>query len=121
VPRPADQLSKDHFSEDLRALLAIFELMQSKLLSPPTLAYLSEVRDMLQEEITKAQIEPAPFPRLKFRLKGKLAELRQDQQDLEHLRWLISPEHWPRIYSVLQQVREEMKRAEQEVLLQKRA
>jgi hypothetical protein len=40
---------------------------------------------------------------------------------LEHLRWLISPEHWPRIYSVLQQVREEMKRAEQEVLLQKRA
>ena len=43
VPRPRDERS-----ENARALLAICELMQCKLLSPPTIAYLAEVRDMLQ-------------------------------------------------------------------------
>ena len=43
MPRPRDERS-----ENARALLAICELMQCRLLSPPTIAYLSEVRDMLQ-------------------------------------------------------------------------
>jgi hypothetical protein len=46
VPRPDGQRS-----ENARALLAICELMQCKLLSPATIAYLGEVRDMLQRLI----------------------------------------------------------------------
>ena len=46
MSRPGDQRS-----DDARALLAICELMQCKLLSPATIAYLSEVRDMLQHII----------------------------------------------------------------------
>ncbi len=48
MPRPRDERS-----ENARALLAICELMQCKLLSPPTIAYLAEVRDMLQALIAK--------------------------------------------------------------------
>lgn len=43
MPHPRDERS-----ENARALQAICELMQCKLLSPPTIAYLAEVRDMLQ-------------------------------------------------------------------------
>ena len=45
------QYPRDERSENARALLAICELMQCKLLSPPTIAYLAEVRDMLQAMI----------------------------------------------------------------------
>jgi hypothetical protein len=43
---------RDERNENARALLAICELMQCKLLSAPTIAYLAEVRDMLQELIS---------------------------------------------------------------------
>ena len=44
---------------DARALLAITELMQCQLLSPPTIEYLKEVRDMLQAELMRTEPEEA--------------------------------------------------------------
>lgn len=44
----------------------------------------------------------------------KLESLRREEQELERLRWLLSPEYWPRIYAVLARVREELKQAEQQ-------
>ena len=44
---------------DARALLAITELMQCQLLTPPTVEYLKEVRDMLQAELMKTEPEEA--------------------------------------------------------------
>ena len=52
MPRP-----RDPRNEDARALLAVCELMQCKLLSPPTIAYLAEVRDMLQKLIEDESAE----------------------------------------------------------------
>lgn len=43
----------------------------------------------------------------------RLEALRREEEELEHLRWLLSPDYWPRIYSVLARVREEIKEAEQ--------
>jgi len=45
---------RDERIEDARALLAICELMQCKLLSPTTIAYLSNVREMLEKRIEEA-------------------------------------------------------------------
>ncbi len=47
------------------------------------------------------------------KVQDKLQALRREEQELERLRWLLSPEYWPRIYSVLARVRNEMKQAEQ--------
>ena len=49
--------SRDSRKEDARALLAVSELMQCKLLSPATIEYLAEVRDMLQEMIKEQSAE----------------------------------------------------------------
>jgi len=48
---------RDPRSDDARALLAVCELMQCKYLSPPTMAYLAEVRDMLQKLIEAGSAE----------------------------------------------------------------
>ena len=47
------------------------------------------------------------------KIEDKLDALHREELELERLRWLISSEHWPRIYSVLARVREEIKEAEQ--------
>jgi len=52
VPRHLDPRT-----DDARALLAICELMQCKYPSPPTMAYLAEVRDMLQKSIEAESAE----------------------------------------------------------------
>ncbi len=44
----------------------------------------------------------------------KLEALRREEEELERLRWLLSPEHWPRIYTVLARVRQEMRQAEKD-------
>ncbi len=43
-----------------------------------------------------------------------LSSLQQQEQELERLRLLVSPEHWPRIYAMLRRVREEIRREESE-------
>lgn len=43
--------SRDSRKEDARALLAICELMQCKLLSAATIEYLADVRDMLEKRL----------------------------------------------------------------------
>ncbi len=45
----------------------------------------------------------------------KLEALRREDEDLERLRWLLSPEHWPRVYAVLARVREEIRQVEQQI------
>ncbi len=47
-------------------------------------------------------------------IEGKLEALHREEQELERLRWLLSPEYWPRIYTVLARVREEMRQAEKD-------
>jgi len=46
------------------------------------------------------------------KIEDKLEALRREEFELERLRWLLSAEHWPRIYSVLARVRAEIKEAE---------
>ncbi len=46
------------------------------------------------------------------KIESKLELLRREEQELERLRSLLSPEHWPRIYSLLARVRQEIKEAE---------
>lgn len=43
-----------------------------------------------------------------------LDALREQEQELEHLRALLKPEHWPRIYSMLDRIRQEIRAAEAE-------
>jgi hypothetical protein len=50
MPRP-----RDTRSEDARALLAISELMQCKILSPATIDHLTQVREMLEARIHEAE------------------------------------------------------------------
>lgn len=47
------------------------------------------------------------------KIEDRLEALLREEQELERLRWLLSAEYWPRIYSMLARVREEMKQAEQ--------
>ena len=49
------------------------------------------------------------------KVEDKLEVLRREEQELEHLRWLLAPEHWPRIYSMLARVREEIREAEKQI------
>ena len=42
----------------------------------------------------------------------EMAALKEQEQELEHLRALLRPEHWPRIYELLRRVREEIRRLE---------
>jgi hypothetical protein len=42
----------------------------------------------------------------------QMTALREQEQELEHLRALLRPEHWPRIYELLRRVREEIRRLE---------
>lgn len=42
----------------------------------------------------------------------QMAALKEQEQELEHLRALSRPEHWPRIYELLRRVREEIRRLE---------
>ncbi len=51
----------------------------------------------------------------------KLEALRREEEELERLRWLISPEHWPRVYAVLARVREEIRQVEQQISNRKTA
>ncbi len=48
----------DKRTNDAKALLAICELMQCKLLSPQTIAYLAEVRDSLEAQIKAESGDP---------------------------------------------------------------
>lgn len=48
------------------------------------------------------------------KIESKLEVLRREEQELERLRWLLSPEYWPRVYSMLARVREEIKEAEKQ-------
>ncbi len=41
-----------------------------------------------------------------------LPSLLAQERELERLRALVGPEHWPRIYAMLQRVREEIREAE---------
>ncbi len=43
-----------------------------------------------------------------------LDALMEQEQELEHLRALLKPEHWPRIYSMLDRIRQEIRAAEAE-------
>ncbi len=41
--------------------------------------------------------------------------LQEDELELERLRAMVSPEYWPRIYAMLQRIREELKRVEDSI------
>jgi len=45
-------------------------------------------------------------------LKEELKALEAEEQELERLRGLVRPEYWPRIYELLKQVREQIKKLE---------
>ncbi len=51
----------------------------------------------------------------------KLEALRREEEDLERLRWLLSPAHWPRVYAVLARVREEIRQVERQISNRKTA
>ncbi len=42
----------------------------------------------------------------------RIEQLQSEEMDLERLRLLVRPEHWPRIYAMLKRIREEIKREE---------
>lgn len=45
----------------------------------------------------------------------RLRHLQQDELELERLREMVSPEYWPRIYAMLQRIREELKQVENSI------
>jgi hypothetical protein len=42
----------------------------------------------------------------------ELRALKLEEEQLEHLRLLVQPEYWPRIYAMLKRVREEIRKEE---------
>jgi hypothetical protein len=62
---------------------------------------------------TQKRVLTGSFPgsaRLAVNYDEQMAALKE--QELEHLRALLRPEHWPRIYELLRRVREEMRNLE---------
>jgi hypothetical protein len=45
-------------------------------------------------------------------LKEELQALRDQEQELETLRALVAPDHWPRVYTMLTRIRMEIRRVE---------